>query len=121
MFNEALYMEDMEHTLINTNQCRHFGSKLQEIPYDQKKLITIISPDKEFVAFLQSEGTVVFLDTWYPTQGELEVYPHIEMRYSHHWNPHEIQFTRTKQGVQYEKEGRIVAAALMCFYGGVSR
>ena len=26
MFNEALYMKDMEHTLIYPNQCQNFGA-----------------------------------------------------------------------------------------------
>ena len=26
VFNEALYIKDMQHTLINSNQCRHFGA-----------------------------------------------------------------------------------------------
>ena len=77
LFNEELYMEDMEHTLISSNQFRNFGAEVQDNPYYQKNPMTITSPDKYFVACLQSEGTVVFLDTWYPTQGDLEVYPHI--------------------------------------------
>ena len=77
--------------------------------------------DKEFVACLQSEGTVVFLNTWYPTQGDLEVYPHNEMTSCHHWNPHQIQFPKTKYGVQEKIEGQNVAVASICFSGEVSR
>ena len=96
MFNEALYMEDMEYTLINPNQLHNFGAEEQDNPYDQKNPMKITSPDKEFVTCLHSEETVVFLDTWYPTQGDLEVYPHIEMTSRHHWNPHQIHFPRKK-------------------------
>ena len=28
VFHEALYMPNMRHTLINTNQCRNFGAKV---------------------------------------------------------------------------------------------
>ena len=54
VFNEALCMEDMEHTFVNPNQCRHFGAEVQDNPYDQKNLMKITSPDEEFVAWLQS-------------------------------------------------------------------
>ena len=63
----------------------------------------------------------MFLVTWYPNQGDLELYPHNEMTSRHHWNPHQIQFPRSKYGVQEEIEGQNVAAALMCFSGEVSR
>ena len=100
VFNEALYIQDMEHTLINPNQCRHFGADVQDNPYHDNEPMAITSPDEEFVACLQSQGTVVFLDTWYPQQNDLASYPHIEMTSRHHWNPHQIQFPQTKYGVQ---------------------
>ena len=37
--------------------------------------MSIHIPDGEFVACLHSIGTVMFLDTWFPTQGDLESYP----------------------------------------------
>ena len=81
----------------------------------------LTSPDMEFVACVQSEGTVVSLDTWYPTQGDLEVYPHNEMTSHNNWNPQQIKFPRTKYGVQEKIEGQKVAAESMCFSGGISR
>ena len=114
-------MDDMEHTLINPNQYRYFRAEVQDNPYNQKNRTTITSPDKEFVACLQSEGNVLFLDTWYPTQGYLEVYPHIKISSCHHWNSHQIQFPREKYGVQEEIEGQNVAASSVWFSGEVSR
>ena len=35
VFPEALYMPNMRHTLINPNQCQHFGAKVQENPYHE--------------------------------------------------------------------------------------
>ena len=84
-------------------------------------MITLTIQDKEFVACLQSEGTVIFLDTWYPTQGDLEVYPHNEMTSHHHWNLQQIKLPKTKYGVQEETEAQNVAAASMCFTCEVSR
>ena len=64
--------------------------------------MTITRPEKEFGAGLHSEGIVVFLDTYYPTQGYFEIYPHIDMTSRHHWNPHQINSPRTKYGMQEE-------------------
>ena len=105
VFNEALYISDMEHTLINPNQCRHFGADVQDNPYHDNEPMAITRPDEEFVTCLQSQGTVVFLATWYPQQNDLASYPHIKMTSRHHWNPHQIQFPQTKYGVQEEVEG----------------
>ena len=50
VFHEAFYMPDMRHTLINTNQCRHFGAKVQENPYNDDFPMSIESPNGEFAA-----------------------------------------------------------------------
>ena len=54
VFNEALYIKEMQHTLINPNQCLNFGAEIQDNPYDADKPMDISSPDSEFTAFLQS-------------------------------------------------------------------
>ena len=58
----------------------------------------------------------MLLDTWFPTQGDLESYPHIELTYRQHWNPHRIEFPHTKYSVQEEVEGRNVLKVTICFY-----
>ena len=110
VFNEALYIKEMQHTLINPNQCRHFGTEIQDNPYDADKPMAISSPDSEFTVFLQSEGTIIFLETWYPSHKYLEVHTHINMTSRNHWNPHQIQFPQTKYYVQEEIKGRNVSA-----------
>ena len=90
MFNEALYIKEMQHILINPNQFRHFWAEIQDNPYYADKTMDISSSDSEFTACLQVEGTIIFLDTWYPSQRYLEVHPHIEMTSRHQWNPHQI-------------------------------
>ena len=64
VFNEALYTKEMKRTLINPNQCQHFREEIQDNPYDADKPMAISIPDSEFTACLQSEGTIIFLDTW---------------------------------------------------------
>ena len=64
VFNEALYIKKMQHTLTNPNQCRNFEAEIKDNPYDAKKPMDISSPDSEFTTLSQSEGTNIFLDTW---------------------------------------------------------
>ena len=84
LFNEELYIKEMQHTLINPNKCQHFGAEVQDNPYDDDKPMATSSPDPEFTACLQLEGTIVFLDTWNPSQKDSKAHPHIEMTSRHH-------------------------------------
>ena len=52
----------------------------------------IESPNGELAKYLQSSGTVMFLDTWFPMQGNLESYSHIELTSRQHCNPHKFEF-----------------------------
>ena len=63
----------------------------------------------------------MFLDTQFPTQGDLESYPHIELTSRQHWNPHKIEFLQTKYYVQEEVEGRNVSKVTVCFSGETPR
>ena len=77
--------------------------------------MSIESTEREFAACLQSIGTVMFLDTWFPTQSDLESYPHIELTSRQHWSPHKIEFPQTKYSVQEEIEGKNVSKTKICF------
>ena len=52
LFNEALYIKEMQHTLINPNQFQHFGAEIQDNPYNADKTMAINSPDAKFTACL---------------------------------------------------------------------
>ena len=117
VFHEALYMKDMDHTLINPNQLRHFQAQVQDNPYHPTEPMSITSPDGTFVACLQSQGTNIFLETWYPTQEELTTLPHIELTSSREWDPHKITFPATRYSVQEEIESRNVAQTTIEFTG----
>jgi hypothetical protein len=41
---EALYMPTLDHSLFNPNQLRHFGSMVQDNPYDSQPMV-IQNPD----------------------------------------------------------------------------
>ena len=59
-FNECLWMGDkMDHSLINPNQLRHFGTIVQDNPMSPKPL-SIITEDKEFCMELRMDGTIVY-------------------------------------------------------------
>ena len=70
--------------------------------------MSIESPDGELAACLQSVGTVMLLDTWFTTQGELKLYPYIDLTSRQLWNPHKIEFPQTKYSVKEKVGGRNV-------------
>ena len=45
VFHEALYVPDMRHTLINSNQCQHFEARVQDNTYHEDCPMLIESPD----------------------------------------------------------------------------
>ena len=63
---------------MNPNQLRHFGIEVQDNPYSSSPMV-VKKDDKEddFVACLKSMGTNIYLDTWTPTDADLQEYPHI--------------------------------------------
>ena len=87
IFPEALYMPTLTHSLFNPNQLRHFGTQVQDNPYDTRPM-SLSTCDGNFTACLQSKGTDIFLTTWAPTQRDpLERYPRIVLCASQAWNP----------------------------------
>ena len=110
IFNEALWMPELENSLVNPNQLRHHGVVVQDNPYDDDPM-TIRTDDEssEFVACLKSEGTIIFLDTWTPTDRDLANYPHVIMSSSSHWNPQEVRFPGITQTEVEEIESRGIA------------
>ena len=78
VINEALWMPDMSHSLCNPNQLRHFGVQIQDNPYSNEPMhMRKEDEDGTFVACFKSQGTCIFLETWTPTDGDLQSYPHI--------------------------------------------
>ena len=115
VFHECLYMPELSHTLINPNQLRHFHTQVQDNPYHPSDPMSITSPDGDFIACLESEGTNIFLNTWSPTQEELESLPHIALTSQQTWEPHQIAFPATKYHVKEEIESRNISSIAMTF------
>ena len=59
----------------------------------------------------------MLLDTWFPMQGYLKSYPHIELTSRQHWNPHKIKLPKKTYSIQEEVEGRNVLKVTNCFSG----
>ena len=75
VLNEGLWMGDsMGHSLINPNQLRDFGTRVQDNPMADVPL-AIISEDSEFCMELEMAGTIIFADTFTPLDADLATYP----------------------------------------------
>ena len=64
VFNEAIYMPDMDHSLLNPNQLRHFGLDVEDNPYCGRQMMIkkgVPDQDEDFVAILKSQVTVIYI------------------------------------------------------------
>ena len=96
ILNEALWMgESMNTTLINPNQLRHFGTRVQDNPTSDMPL-SIITEDETFSMELQMSGTIVSVNTYTPSQKELETCPHVQLSSPHPWDPHKVTFPKAR-------------------------
>ena len=89
----------MQHTLLNPNQLRSFGMLVKYDPFASDEPIHIESENRDAVLHLHTEGTIIYMDNWTPTDEELLQFPHIIMTSPHPWNPSEVQFPKTSQRV----------------------
>jgi len=107
--NEALHMPDLPHSLLNPNQLRHYGIIVQDNPYDELPM-AITNHDRGFTASLRSKGTTIFLETWHPSQDDLESLPHITLSSPSPWEPHKIQFPQSSLSDRTELESHNINA-----------
>jgi hypothetical protein len=91
VINEGLFMSDhMEHSLINPNQLRAFGTEIQDNPFDRRPMV-LTDPEEEVSIPLSLKGSIVVLQTRTPTQTELETCKHLVLSSPREWNPNELQ------------------------------
>ena len=64
-------MPELPNTLVNQNQLRHFGTKVQDDPYSEIPM-HIKAEILSFAMELESQGTTIFANTFAPTDKELE-------------------------------------------------
>lgn len=90
ILHETLYFgNNMNHSLINPNQLRHFGVEVFDNPYDPDPSRTMgikIPESNELLPFL-SQGSTIFFTSRYPTDMEMDSYPHIVVTSDQQWDP----------------------------------
>jgi len=69
-------------------------------------MMSITSPDGAVVIPLTSDGTTIYVNTWTPTQIDLQSHPHVVMSSPHPWEPRSVQFPQPSQSTKEEFEMR---------------
>ena len=90
IIHESLYFGSiMSHSLINPNQLRHYGVPVHDNPYDHdpQQAMGIEIGDDDLLPF-QSQGSTIFFLSRYPSDEELETYPHVVVTCDTPWDPH---------------------------------
>ena len=95
--------DKMDHTLINPNQMRHFGIKVQDNPYDDAPLY-LMTEDGGFALPLTVLGTNIMANTQTPTAEELHTCPQVTLSSPHPWDPHRVRFPESSHTVQEETD-----------------
>ena len=121
IFNEALWIPELENSLCNPNQLRDYGIEVQDNPYAREPMfIRKDDEDEKFVVCLKSSGTNIFMDTWTPTDSDLSEYPHIVLTSSEPWNPYLVRFPGISELEVQEIEGRNVSVVGTDFREGMA-
>jgi hypothetical protein len=89
-YAEALCMPQMDHSLFNPNQLRHFGTLVQDDPCAGTPM-TITTGNDEFTACLETEGTDMHLNTWAPSDADLRACPHEQLASADAWHPNSVK------------------------------
>ena len=91
IFNKALWMGDtLQHTLVNPNQLRAYGTTVQDNPFASSPLI--FDPPNGPVIPLTTMGTIIYCTTRAPSDQELSSLPHIALSSSATWDPQNVVF-----------------------------
>ena len=93
----------MDHTLVNPNQMRHFGIKVQDNPYNDT-LLYLMMEDGDFVLPLAVQVTNIMVDTCTRTEEELQTCNQITLSLQHPWNPNRVIFPQPSHTGQEEVE-----------------
>ena len=81
----------MHHTLINPNQLCHF-----RLPPP----LSIVAKDWSFCMELFMRGATVHVQTYSPTQTELETCPHAVLLLPSPWDPNSISFPKSRMSIE---------------------
>ena len=104
--NQGLWFgEELDHSLINPNQIRHFGIAVSDNPYDNSKPLGI-AHSEVFVPF-KSTGATVYFETFRPSDDQLhdDKFTHVELTDSRkEWDPQLIVMSPNRPYGEYDAE-----------------
>ena len=90
VFHEALYYGNkLDHSLINPNQLRNYGIKVNDNPYDRSNSLGIIANDEVLIQ-MHTRGTKIQFGTRVPTTQELNECLKIDMTSPIPWEPSQV-------------------------------
>ena len=76
VINKALSMPSLDHSSSNPNQIRYHGTDVEDNLFSEEPM-HIAPSDDSMVVCLQHRGAAIYIDTWTPTDSDLESYPRI--------------------------------------------
>lgn len=109
-FPQGLWLADqLDHSLINPNQCRSYGISICDDPFDPYRELGIHDPETNISIPLSLESTIVLMRTRAPTQDEIKNCRRlIVMGNDEQWSPHDVTLIPQSQSQQEYK--RIVSS-----------
>ena len=102
IFKEALWLGNtLQHTLVNPNQLRAYGTTIQDNPFASSPLK--FDPPTGPTIPLTTMGTIIYCNTRTPSDHELSTLPHISLSSSATWGPHNVVFpTHRVEGEEHQ-------------------
>ena len=91
----------MDNSLINPNQLRYYGIKVQGKPMLETAISTI-TEDNKLCTELAMVGTVIYAETFTPYEQEIHHCPQIILSSPNAWNPRNVVFPRVRRTLEEE-------------------
>ena len=105
--------DTMENTLVNPKQLRYYGTKVQDYPTSSTPM-HIMTEDKDFNLELKMKGTVIFAETYTPSDKELNYCPHIVLNSPHEWRPHDVKVRNQANSFEDEMQQHYNVSEFNC-------
>ena len=109
VLNQALYVRELPHTLINPNQLRSNGIVVDDCPWHlspnpERATHSIYIPELDLRLPLSMKGIISYLPTRYPTTKEVENCHWVELTSEKEWDPHSQDFAIKEKDVDHTTE-----------------
>ena len=111
VINEALWFgQQMDHTLISSNQVRANNVELWDNPCDPRGM-SVFNPASKNPIPLEMDGIVAYAETRAPTTEEIRNLPHVELTSDATWKPESATYNLVPFGEEYVGVRRSVSFA----------